>query len=98
MLEVLEAMEKKLKGRYIPVKLNKDGGFKTSMTLESISEFGHLMDTICDRIKEICGELRGGKVPAKPLVTKSQDACRYCPMLPVCRTGKKSDVEEGEEN
>ncbi|MDD6799100.1 MAG: PD-(D/E)XK nuclease family protein [Firmicutes bacterium] len=95
--DVLKAMEKKLEGRYIPVKLKKDGGFSTAMPLETVEGFGKLMNDIESKIRDICFEMKNGRACAEPIRDSRNDACRYCAMLPVCRRGDgKRTVSEDE--
>jgi len=83
--DVLEAMETKLEGRYIPVKLKSGGGFRSGAPLASLEEFGALYRQITDIVSKLGSEIKSGKADAKPLKTKRHDGCEYCPMKPVCR-------------
>ena len=95
--DILRAMEKNLKGRYIPVKLKKDGGFTTSVPLETVEEFGKLMNDVTDKISAICEDLKNGVASAVPLKNKRHDGCRYCSMKPICRR-RSSNYGETEES
>ncbi len=81
--EVLEAMEKGLSGKYLPVKQKKDGSLTGS--LASLEEFKGLLSEMEDTIKRIGKEMKSGNAEAMPLCDKKHDGCAYCPMKPVCR-------------
>ena len=95
--EILRAMEKNLKGRYIPVKVKKDGGFSTVVPLETVEQFGKLMEDVSEKIGSICNELKNGVASAVPMKNKRHDGCRYCAMQAVCRRNKQN-FEETEES
>lgn len=81
--EVLEAMEKGLSGKYLPVKQKKDG--TVSGSLASLEDFKGLLTDMEDTIKRIGKELKSGNAEAMPLCDKKHDGCAFCPMKPVCR-------------
>ncbi len=89
--DVLAAMERELGGHYLPVKVKKDGSFARSDALKTLEDFGGLLGQIEETIRKIGGELKRGRVSARPMRTKAHDACKFCPMKPVCR--KSSDAE-----
>jgi len=82
---VLSAMENRLEGKYIPVKVKAGGGFRSGAPLATLEEFGSLYRTITDIVSKLGSEIKQGRAHAKPLKTKRQDGCEYCPMKPVCR-------------
>lgn len=83
--DVLSAMEQELGGHYLPVKVKKDGSFMRSDALKTLEDFGSLLGSIEDTIRRIGGEMKRGRVDAKPMKNKKHDACKYCKMKPVCR-------------
>ncbi len=83
--EVLEAMERELHGKYLPLKTKKDGSFTNSDALKTLEDFGSLLGSIESTIRKIGSEMKRGNVSARPMKTKKHDACRFCPMKPVCR-------------
>ncbi|MBQ8510845.1 MAG: PD-(D/E)XK nuclease family protein [Clostridia bacterium] len=86
--DVLRAMERELSGRYLPIKVKKDGSFSKSDALRSLEDFGGLLHSIEDTVREIGLEIKRGNASARPMRTKAHDACKYCKMKPICR---KSD-------
>ena len=89
--DVLRAMDKQLAGRYIPVKLNKDGSYSAASVknLASLEKMGDLVGTLDRVICRIAGEMRGGEVSARPMQDGHVDACKNCEMKAVCRSAKK---------
>lgn len=83
--EILTAMEKRLEGNYIPIKLNKSGAIGKSKSLASLEEFGKYYSEVSDTIKRIGTELKKGQADAVPLQMKNISPCTHCQMKPVCR-------------
>lgn len=83
---VLNAMEKGLEGKYIPVK---DGSpVSKAVALKTLDEFGEILKTIENTILEIGTKMKSGEASASPMKNKVADACKYCSMYPVCRSKK----------
>jgi len=91
-LEVLKAMDKDLSGKYVQVKLKKDGTPSKSDSLTSLEDFQRMLGDIENTIRRIGGEIKGGNASANPICDKKHDACKYCAMKPICR---KSNVKGG---
>ncbi|MDD4772792.1 MAG: PD-(D/E)XK nuclease family protein [Eubacteriales bacterium] len=83
--EILKAMEKNLEGRYIPVKLKSDGNFTAASSIQTLSDFGILMNDISDTLCNLGRQLKKGRADAIPLRKGGNNACEYCPHKPVCR-------------
>lgn len=86
--EVLGAMDAQLAGKYIPVKMKKEG-FSSTHPLQSLADFGRLQAQICDTVAEIAQAIRSGIADVKPLSNERHDGCTYCQMRPLCRKSKK---------
>lgn len=92
-VDVLRAMDKDMKGLYIPFKTNKDGSLAKTDYLITIEEFGNLANQIEDILKKIGSDIKSGKIEAKPIDEDPQKTpCRFCRMKPICRR-----IEKGEE-
>ena len=105
--EILRAMDKELNGRYIPVKLKKDGvSFASEKNLASLEKFGQLFGDISSTIISLGNEIKSGAADAVPKTDfsnyKNRPRCAYCDMYPICRRNRKAVKEandkEGEEN
>ena len=83
--DVLRAMESELSGKYLPVRMKKDGSFTNSDSLTSLDGFKALLSSIEDTVRGIGNEIKRGNASASPLKNKKQDACKYCEMRPICR-------------
>ncbi|MBR5314405.1 MAG: PD-(D/E)XK nuclease family protein, partial [Clostridia bacterium] len=93
-IDVLKAMDKEMKGLYIPFKTNKDGSLAKTDYLITIEEFGNLANRIDGILKNIGKNIKTGKVEAKPIEEDSQESpCRYCRMKPICRRTEKGEEE-----
>ncbi len=86
---LLSAMDHGLTGKYIPVKVNKDGSYRKGASLASLEDFGHLMHEVEDTVCRITGEMRAGNADAIPIHKTNpscgKNPCEYCQMKPVCR-------------
>ncbi len=87
---VLRAMDTELSGKYLPVKIKKDGAFSSSASLTSLEGFKTLLSSIEDTVGRIGEEIKRGNASAKPIQDKKHDACKYCAMRPVCRKQRKA--------
>ena len=96
---VLEAMEHGLKGRYIPVRCNKDGSISgdSQKNLLSLEGMGALLSEIGTILSDITADMRSGKIPAYA-TRYGKENCTYCEMRPVCRVSIARSDEEGEES
>ncbi len=87
--EVLAAMDKTGKGRYIPVRFRKDGEpeARCEKSLASLEKLGELVDKLDRVITGIGQEIAGGEVSARPIDSDSRvHVCQYCDMKAVCRS------------
>lgn len=85
---IIDAMEKDLNGRFIPVTV-KNGALKSSEgTLKTLAEFGQLMQDIEAVLKKIATKMKSGNACVEPMNNKIINACDYCKMKPVCRVKK----------
>ncbi len=93
--EILRAMEHNLEGKFIPVKVLKSGdGYRSGAPVVSLEDFDALYRRILGTVRELAVGIKSGKSDAAPLKTYLHDACKYCPMKPVCRFDAVSEVEE----
>lgn len=94
-LEVLNAMENDLKGKFIPITTTKDGSLKGDLI--NLSQLGKLNETIDNLLREMGESLHIGKIPAFPAQNKSyKDICKYCDYKSVCgfeELDKKRELE-----
>ena len=93
--ELLYAMEKKLSGKYIPAKVNKDDMIVPMAGLEMVGDFGAVLRSVSDKVAELGREIKSGIASASPLKDKTHDGCKYCGFKPVCR---RFDFAEKEDN
>ncbi len=94
--EILELMEKKLSGKYIPVSLNKDGSYsKVSVDkLHTLEEFGTLRRKVEETVTKLATEIKQGRSDCKPFKDKRNNSCKYCPYIAVCRSSYGFELKE----
>ena len=91
-IEILKAMDKDLKGIYIPFKYSKDKGMSNPDYLMSIEQMGDLARKVEEILNQIASQMKNGKVKAKPITDKERETpCRYCRMKPICRRVRKGE-------
>lgn len=86
--DVLEAMENGSKGKFLPIKLSKDGTFSGD-NLASAEALGALANHVFMLISQMGEELRRGDLRADPYYRSAQDtACVYCDYFGACHFKK----------
>lgn len=91
-LEVIEAMELGVQGRYIPVKLKKDGGYDSSSSIATAAQLGRIKKKLEQNITEMAGLLHQGMIAALPASREGSTPCAYCDYRSVC--GREEDWPE----
>ncbi len=83
-LEILQAMEKNLEGKFIPVKLTQKGAFHSDSSVASLETLGRLLSCACNVASKLAYEMQSGKIEKNPYKCET-DSCAYCDMKPFCR-------------
>lgn len=85
--EVLEKMEHGIGGKYIPVKLKKDGGFDRYSSV--VSEYGmeRLREYVYGCLSEAAESMLDGRIEAVPLKSGGKLPCSYCKYSNICGNG-----------
>ena len=95
--DVLQAMEHGLGGKYIPVKMKKDGTYYKGAPVESLEAFGVLMRDVEKTVSDIAAEMKRGNADAVPISKTNpdtgRDPCAYCAMKFVCRGSQLSETK-----
>ncbi|MBR5773673.1 MAG: hypothetical protein IKY44_02355, partial [Clostridia bacterium] len=82
-MAVLNAMERDLEGRFIPVTYDAEKGLSDSLI--SAGQMGKLMSLLEKTLVEMGTMLHNGEISALPLGEKSDKLpCRYCDYISVC--------------
>ena len=76
--DVLEAMEKELAGRYIPVKKKKGGGLTAASKVSSAGEFRRIREAVYGRITQMADALTKGEIAPFPVHSGNLNPCDYC--------------------
>jgi len=88
-VQVLNAMEHGLGGKYIPVRMKKDGTYYKGASVETLERFGSLMREVEETVCAITMEMKHGNADAVPISKTNpdtgRDPCAYCKMRMVCR-------------
>lgn len=86
---VLRAMDRELSGRYIPIRMTKDGGFqKNSLpSLADLETLGAQVGKLQGVIARIAGEMTAGVADIRPRRARGgeRSPCAFCEMRFACR-------------
>ncbi len=95
-IDILRAMDKELRGAYIPVKFSKKDGLSKEKNIQTLEEFGRLSEEIGGLLNKIVKQMKQGDVRAVPIDMKDKkdSPCMYCKMKPICRKVGKGDDNE----
>lgn len=94
--DILESMEHDLKGKYIPVKKNKDGDIKGSFA--SLEQLGRIRKKIDNMIAYMGNNLHNGYINQNPINGKNHDkTCEFCDYSSVCSNRKMIEKREMQE-
>lgn len=88
-VDVLDAMESGVQGKFIPIKLKADGTPKKCASLASLERFGEMYRELEHTVCRIADEMRSGYSEAKPLERHGRIPCEWCKMKPICRREEK---------
>lgn len=89
--DIITAMEKELKGLFIPVEYDKRGNLKTD-NLASLEKLGRIRRHIEGLVVDMVRTLYDGDIEAQPYVKGNESACDYCDYAALCRHDR-SDQE-----
>ena len=84
-IDVISAMDKDISGRFIPVKLKKDGDFTKTSSVLSADGFKELEEKLEKILADVGREMREGLADAHPFKDSQKDACGYCKFQSICR-------------
>lgn len=94
--DILESMEKDLKGNYIPVKYTKKNGI--SGCFASLEELGTIGRNVEKLIADMGNMLLNGRIEQNPIHGKNHDkTCEYCDYSSVCASRRIIENRETEE-
>lgn len=83
-IDIVNAMEKDGRYRYIPVKLKDGSAFEYYSKVISAKELENLRKYSDQLIADTAGSILSGRTDAEPLVKKSHSPCTYCDYRSVC--------------
>lgn len=94
--DILESMERDLKGKYIPVKTSKDGS--VSGTFASLEELGRIEKKVEELIALMGNSLHKGQINQNPINGKNHDkTCEFCDYSSVCANRRIINKREMQE-
>ncbi len=82
--EIIDAMEIGEEKLYIPVILDKNGGYKRGSSVVSERELSILKERVRTLISKIGDEISSGNVLPNPYTNKGHTACDWCDYKSVC--------------
>lgn len=88
---VLRAMDRKLDGEYIPVKIKKDGSYHAGAekSMADAESFTELYRELCGTVTRISRDMRSGNASVTSEKHGDDSPCDYCKMSAVCRASAK---------
>ncbi len=92
--DLVEAMERGGRFRFLPVEMNKQGNFTANSCLASAEQLGRLLRKTERTLRRIAREIAGGELEATPYRTGREDtSCRFCDFREACHfdTGLRRD-------
>ncbi len=82
--EILNAMEKDIKGLFIPVKLTKDKKIDAKLkSVVSLEAYGKIFSYLDNKLLKMAESLYNGDIVREP-AKGAADACKYCDYRKVC--------------
>ncbi len=82
-IEVIDAMEKDIKGRFVQATLSKDNSLKKGNYLVNEKGFKLIFEYVRKTISNMAEEVLAGKCDADPVMVNSYD-CEWCDYASVC--------------
>lgn len=89
-MEVLEAMEKGINGKYIPVSITKKGDFSVYSKVESLEKMGELLERAAKVSGKLASLMYTGNIQTNPY-KNDMSSCAMCDYGAVCRLDRKND-------
>ena len=93
-INVLEAMENGVEGKYIPVKLKKNGEPYAGSSCISREGIERLRDFSYGKLTEMAELLLNGDASAVPLVMNGRVPCTYCEYVNICDNSRLERFKE----
>lgn len=92
-IEIANAMEDGINGKYIPVTMKKNGELKKSASLIDEPALRIVMSYVKSLIATMAQTLANGDVAAQPLMYNT-NSCSWCPYTSVCGSERMADPAE----
>lgn len=82
--EIYQAMEKELKGQFIPVEAKTNGELKKNSKIIDLKAYKKLEEFAIGKVKEMAESLKKGEIKAVPTGMEKSLLCNYCDYWSVC--------------
>ena len=90
-LDILNAMDKGITGRFVPAQLSAQGGFnKLRSKVESLEKMGELLDRAAQVSGKLATMMYEGNIQTNPY-KKVMSSCEHCDYKAVCRIDRKNE-------
>ena len=90
-IDVLNAMDKGITGRFVPAVLSSQGGFnKMRSKVESLEKMGELLDRAAQVSGKLASLMLEGNIQTNPY-KKVMSSCEHCDYKAVCRIDRKNE-------
>lgn len=93
-IQVLQGMEEKLEGKYIPISADKNGNIKSTSKNYVISnrQLNMIFNKVEQKISEMSEALDDGNISAVPTGNDNSDPCKWCVYNALCGHSDKDKV------
>ncbi len=91
-MDVLDAMDSGITGRFVPASLSSSGGFnKVSSKVESLEKMGELLDLAAEVSGKLAALMYDGNIQTNPYRNTNISSCEHCDYRSVCRIDRKNE-------
>ncbi len=90
-ISIIKAMEENIEGKYLPVKLYKNGNYTSRENILNSQEFESLFEYTKKLIVKMSEELINGNICAKPQLNNVMP-CEWCDYKAVCGTENMEEI------
>lgn len=103
---IINAMEHDCKGRFIPVRFNKNGSVSDNSAVIGMEDMAKIKETAQSQLEDMVKQVYSGNFPAEPLESRKYKCalpCEYCDYKEVCgnypdpKIKEINDISKGEQ-
>lgn len=95
--DAIAAMDPSVSGKYVPVKMKKDGGFYSNAQPIKPETLQKIKQLYTELMTDMCSELYNGNIPAEPLENKRLSCnrpCNFCDYRTLCHNYPDTELRD----